>query len=177
MRAARTLGELSLREVQPAAALADMGRDPVSVAHPGPMSSNDSNDDDPEHQVVLTVVQDHTETIIVADILAAAIDESFIRVVEFGRAGRSPDRAVAIYWAGFSGNAVRTVSGQLLCSADERSCLVTLVDTPSCSELASSTELPASTDRSGDGKGSPRWPIRVLRLLNASTAMQKPIRL
>jgi hypothetical protein len=111
------------------------------------MSSNDSNDDDPEHQVVLTVVQDHTETIIVADILAAAIDESFIRVVEFGRAGRSPDRAVAIYWAGFSGNAVRTVSGQLLCSADERSCLVTLVDTPSCSELASSLDRVARIDR------------------------------
>jgi hypothetical protein len=87
------------------------------------MSSNDSNVDDPEHQVVLTVVQDHTETIIVADILAAAIDESFIRVVEFGRRDRSPDRAVAIYVAGFSGNAVRTVSGQLVCSAYERSCL------------------------------------------------------
>jgi hypothetical protein len=43
-----------------------------------------SNVDDPEHQVVLTEVQDHTETIIIADILAVAINKSLIEVVEFG---------------------------------------------------------------------------------------------
>jgi hypothetical protein len=44
---------------------------------------------------------DQQYAIIVADIVAVAIDESFIDVVEFGLAGRSPDRAVAIYGAGF----------------------------------------------------------------------------
>jgi hypothetical protein len=80
MRGARTLGELSQGEVQLVAALADMGRDPVSVVHPAPSS----NVDDPEHQVVLTEVQDDTETIIIADILAVAINKSLIEVVEFG---------------------------------------------------------------------------------------------